>query len=723
MKHLLLVSLILTAFCNSFGQDNDLKFDFVPLKSQGEVPDEINLKSSKKYNKRKEKLKAKKRSELKDKEKFILESTFAVDYMISSGAVLFNDELTSYVNAVADELLKDDPTLRKELRFYTLKSPFVNAYTTDQGIIFVTVGLLSRLENEAQLAFVLAHEISHYTKKHTMNVYLESKKIEEGKGEYDKIDWEDKLLAKSNYSQDKESEADSVGIQLMEKSKYDLSEVDGAFSILENAELGIQEIPFDLSYFESEYYRFPSDYQKQEIAEIEKEEEENSTHPSVDKRKKITKGQIERLNHAGTAKQIVLPEGVERIRDLAAFELSYLYLKKKYYAIGLYNSLILQKKYPFNEFLKINIAYCLYGLTKYKNASREEEVLVKSEQVPGERQRLNYFFEKITDKELNILAVKHLWELKSKLNSEYIDFLAEDALKDLIYEHKLNKNEFKKNYPAIDSVQVDTTQAKKDTVPALPKYNAVTYAFVNLFNQDDFAKQFKTHTREKKKSGNNSVSEIDQEKFDLKDQAFKVRRGRALGLDKIGLVSPSVRSFDTRKGGYEKYFHGEDRRDVFIDLNEYCAQKSKLDLEMLSTSNFENSEKYSNVSLLNDWVEERFSHGGMAIYPYLSSFSPTLEARYGTKYYMWSGIYTLRTKKHAGNYFLFLLGSAYVFVPASIYYALSDSQHTFYYSFLFDVSNGDAHMIKNEYFKSKDRQDYMKSYIYDTYHQIKQKKK
>lgn len=712
MRVFLLLMLFMISI-SYLAQNNNLTLDFTPLKSYGNVPDEINLKSSKKYNRRKQRLKAKKRKDLKAKEKFILESTFTIDYMISNGGVLFNDELTNYVTGIADEILKDNSKLRKELSFYTLKSPYANAYTTDQGIIFVTTGLLARMENEAQLAFVIAHEISHYVKKHTMNGYLESIKIEAGKGEYKKIDWEKKLLAKSNYSKEKESEADSIAINFLKNTTYDLSEVDGSFTVLEKIDLPVEDVGFDLAQFESTYYKFPNTYKKIVIEEVDNgNDDELSTHPSVDKRKKLTAGQISRSNHLGKDKFVTKIDGIERIKDLARFELSYLYTKKKQYADALYNSLVLQKKYPFNKFLKLNIGYCIYALAKYKNNDKLNEVIMESEKVEGDKQKLNYFLEKVTGEDLNIWAVKYLWDMKKTMNNDYLDKISNDALKELVYSQKSKKKDFKTTYPINDTIQTDSVA-----------YDAKLYAFVDHLSDSKFVKEFKKHERESKANDRKTtISNTKQAKIDFREDMLKIKKGRALGIEKIALVTPTVRSFDTRKEGGERYFHGEDRKDIFIDINKYCAKKRNLDLTILSNVTYENSDKYSNVSLLNDWVEERFSHGGVNIYPFLSLYSDNLKGDYGTNYFMWSGIYTLRAKKPFGNYFLFLLGSVYVFVPASIYYTLSDSQHTYYYSFLFDVENGDALMLKNEYFKSKDRQDYMKGYVYDTFNQIKQKK-
>lgn len=98
-----------------------------------------------------------------DQQKEFLETThYAIDDLLHSGYVVFGDEVSNYISSIADSLLKDDLLTRSALRFYTLKSMASNAFSTDQGIIFVTTGLISQVKNEAQLAFILAHEICHF---------------------------------------------------------------------------------------------------------------------------------------------------------------------------------------------------------------------------------------------------------------------------------------------------------------------------------------------------------------------------------------------------------------------------------------------------------------------------------------------------------------------------------------------------------------------------------
>ncbi len=82
--------------------------------------------------------------------------------------LLKNDKLIRYVNTVGKSISLYSG--RPELKFYfaVLDTDEVNAFATPGGYIFITKGALMHMENEAQLASVLGHEVAHVTRKHVV---------------------------------------------------------------------------------------------------------------------------------------------------------------------------------------------------------------------------------------------------------------------------------------------------------------------------------------------------------------------------------------------------------------------------------------------------------------------------------------------------------------------------------------------------------------------------
>lgn len=79
------------------------------------------------------------------------------------------DEVQQYVTNLGRRLLppQNDVTARAlEFRFYVVEDPSINAASLPDGTILINTGLLGAVENEAQLAFVMSHEIAHVLQAH-----------------------------------------------------------------------------------------------------------------------------------------------------------------------------------------------------------------------------------------------------------------------------------------------------------------------------------------------------------------------------------------------------------------------------------------------------------------------------------------------------------------------------------------------------------------------------
>jgi predicted Zn-dependent protease len=74
--------------------------------------------------------------------------------------------LQRYVNHVGRWLAAQTERASLPWQFGVLDSPHVNAFAVPGGTVFITRGLLDRMRNEAELAGVLGHEISHVLRKH-----------------------------------------------------------------------------------------------------------------------------------------------------------------------------------------------------------------------------------------------------------------------------------------------------------------------------------------------------------------------------------------------------------------------------------------------------------------------------------------------------------------------------------------------------------------------------
>ena len=88
-----------------------------------------------------------------------------------------DDKLQNYVNLVGSWVAQHSGRTDITWRFGVIDSETINAFAAPGGYIFVTKGLYRRLNNEAELAGVLAHEIAHVTQKHHLKVLKQSSLI------------------------------------------------------------------------------------------------------------------------------------------------------------------------------------------------------------------------------------------------------------------------------------------------------------------------------------------------------------------------------------------------------------------------------------------------------------------------------------------------------------------------------------------------------------------
>jgi predicted Zn-dependent protease len=85
---------------------------------------------------------------------------------------LYDDpELQRYVQQIGLRLAKASERPHLPWSFAVVDSPAINAFAVPGGFIYLTRGILPFLDNEAELAGVLGHEIGHVTARHSVSQY------------------------------------------------------------------------------------------------------------------------------------------------------------------------------------------------------------------------------------------------------------------------------------------------------------------------------------------------------------------------------------------------------------------------------------------------------------------------------------------------------------------------------------------------------------------------
>ncbi len=161
--------------------------------------------------------------------------------ILTSGRVVEDPALNAYVSDIICRLAPDHCT---DLRIYVLRDSAFNATAGPNGALYVFSGLLLRAESESQLAYVLGHEIAHYTRRHSLQRWRDARaktdavaalqvlsaaaQVATGTyipvGDAVAISMYGSIFA---FSRENEREADAVGLRMMAEAGYSAADAAG----------------------------------------------------------------------------------------------------------------------------------------------------------------------------------------------------------------------------------------------------------------------------------------------------------------------------------------------------------------------------------------------------------------------------------------------------------------------------------------------------------------
>jgi len=131
---------------------------------------------------------------------------------------------TALLNEFASKITWDN---KIDLKFFVVDSSIVNAFSFPNGNVIVFSGLLEKIDDYESLAALLAHEVSHINKRHSMQIMCKSlagyvflSVLLSGISGLTAVLLENaERLNDLSYSRDMELDADNTAIALLEKNK------------------------------------------------------------------------------------------------------------------------------------------------------------------------------------------------------------------------------------------------------------------------------------------------------------------------------------------------------------------------------------------------------------------------------------------------------------------------------------------------------------------------
>jgi predicted Zn-dependent protease len=143
------------------------------------------------------------------------------------GAAYPDAALQAYVDRVGQKVVSQSAVSGK-FRFVVLDQPLANAHAAG-GYVMVTRGLLALLDDEAELAAALSHEVGHVVQRHASQRARQRQSVLDaavdaatstGSITVGRSVARDGLLALRRYSREQELEADKIGVAMLVKAGY-----------------------------------------------------------------------------------------------------------------------------------------------------------------------------------------------------------------------------------------------------------------------------------------------------------------------------------------------------------------------------------------------------------------------------------------------------------------------------------------------------------------------
>lgn len=597
--------------------------NYQPLRSKGPVPKDFSTSTL-------TKIKQDNREDLKslngNKEDFFVEQiNYSIDEILRSGNVTFGDTISKYIQQLGEKLIAGETDLEGKLRFYVYNSTEANAFSTRQGIVFVTTGLIAQLTSEAQLAFVLSHEIIHYQEHHVLDLfeYATREKF---------YSYNEKARFLSNYSRENELEADRLAVKMVHDAGYRSSEINKTFDVLLYSYLPFEEMKLDKSYFNTSEMYVPEmyfDFKRNEISAKFKYNDYLMSHPNLAKRKEQVTDQVGRFKD--WEKEILYEDSIQffYIRDVARFE----YVLNKVYedepVEALYAIYILEKKYPESTFLKNYKSQAwldIMKLTIKKERTSYSPYLYslnrkKQRYYEGQISILNQFIAVLPKTGKLVMGLRNIYDVyQSDTTNSIARKCYEMALQILVKSddfetEKFSSRNFTETLIYLRSLKQDTSSKSQLHAVEWDKYAVIEnqskgvtedfgidstkfymYGISDIIRDSNFVKKFKQYTLKK------GLLDKDNDDFNLMTDAeqeeveyFKYDNEVHLNMDSMLVFQPAI--FETNRAEINvfKTFRTRDLvfREIYSNAEDQDIQVKSLSLNQLETLSADDWNDYS----------------------------------------------------------------------------------------------------------------------------------
>ncbi len=369
-------------------------------------------------------------NEHKDDYKRVYESRFnGVSAVLQSSRTVSAKEPHEYLQGILKKITDSNKELQGlQVRLVFSRDWWPNAYSMGEGTLVVNAGLMIFLENEAELVFVLCHELAHYYLQHgdkDIKKNVETVNSEAFKQELKRLSKEEfrigqqlealfKNLAFDNrrHSRANEAEADRYAFQFMKKTGYDCNGIKTCLNMLDTVDdsllyrpinieqvFNFKEYPFKKRWIQKESAIF-SQMKDEDSPLTKKERDSLKTHPDCDIRIILLEDSIKMH---GTGQAFLVNEPLfKKLKKDFFVEMTEQEFRDKNLTRNLYYSLLMLQN-------DVNVPFAIYSIARalnevYESQKNHEIGKVTAKEYRGNREDYNLLLRMIDRLKLDEIA-------------------------------------------------------------------------------------------------------------------------------------------------------------------------------------------------------------------------------------------------------------------------------------------------------------------------------
>lgn len=530
------------------------KIIYEPLKSQGKMPEFFKKSFLQKYEAEKLRIMSSTEKDKSKEIKYAERYEYFFDNLITKGHILYGDPLSNYVSKITEHILKSNKDLNQNIKTFVLKHGGVKILSDNKNNIYVSLSVLSDVENEAQLAYMICQEIAHVNLNHKyQHFYYDFSAFSISSG----------ILENKNghilYEDEDQYESDKLALDYLKKTDYSVAEAVSTFSIYTDQNAYLDHTSWNNKCFEDTFFKLADKYHTNALKnEDNKDEDNKNAEEFFEKRIAKVETLLSKMEDKDGKLFIQTEDLFDYIQQQTRVELLFQYMKNGYYSTTYIAAYQYQTLYNEKSFTSKIMAYCMFQKAlgsyishkKSDNADDEDgdryEKARKELSTDGEIYKLQYLLVSLTDKEAGIISVREAWKnyqinkgdsFSLRLVRESIREMFENVetfeYSDFLHQNKISKLNDSLNKKSKDSTLTKSSKLKIRSQMSNINDKTINYektCFAELLNDTLFERILKEEEKQAK------------QKVRVVENIEDIQNISKYGIDSVCLISPTLGS-------------------------------------------------------------------------------------------------------------------------------------------------------------------------------------